>query len=110
WAAQVESRVRTYRVARPRGVHGRRGGVTIAATSREASVAERIGVGVVGLGFIGPVHVEAGRRLGVAEVVAVAGSSAESVGGWATCWSPTARTSRTGSCCRPTTTGGSSRR
>jgi predicted dehydrogenase len=40
-------------------------------------MADRIGVGVVGLGFIGPVHVDAVRRLGFAEVVAVAGSSAE---------------------------------
>ncbi len=38
-------------------------------------MAERIGVGVVGLGFVGPLHVEAVRRLGFAEVVAVAGSS-----------------------------------
>ncbi len=41
----------------------------------EATVSERIGVGVVGLGFIGPFHIDAVRRLGYAEVVAVCGSS-----------------------------------
>lgn len=35
-------------------------------------MAEKIKVGVVGLGFIGPAHIEAIRRLGIAEVVAVA--------------------------------------
>src|SRR3954470_18647786 len=38
---------------------------------------ERIGVAVIGLGFVGPLHVEAVRRLGFAEVVAVGGSTDE---------------------------------
>lgn len=37
----------------------------------------RVKVGVIGLGFIGPVHVEAIRRTGVAEVVAVCGNNFE---------------------------------
>ncbi|GMA64573.1 Gfo/Idh/MocA family protein [Alicyclobacillus fastidiosus] len=37
-----------------------------------------IKVGVIGTGFIGPAHVEAIRRLGFVEVVAIAGSSLES--------------------------------
>jgi len=32
---------------------------------------KKIGVGVIGVGFIGPVHIEAVRRLGFAEVVAI---------------------------------------
>ena len=39
-------------------------------------MAERARVGVVGTGFIGPVHVEALRRIG-AEVVGLVGSSPE---------------------------------
>ena len=35
----------------------------------------KVNVGVVGLGFIGPVHVEAVRRTGLAEVVAVCGTN-----------------------------------
>ncbi len=35
----------------------------------------RIGMGLVGAGFVGPQHVEAVRRLGFVDVVAVAGSS-----------------------------------
>jgi predicted dehydrogenase len=34
-----------------------------------------IRVGVIGAGFIGPVHIESLRRLGFVEVVALAGSS-----------------------------------
>src|SRR6478735_1844798 len=34
-----------------------------------------IGVGVIGAGFIGPAHIESLRRLGLAQVVALAGSS-----------------------------------
>jgi predicted dehydrogenase len=37
-----------------------------------------IGVGVIGVGFVGASHVEAARRTGVAQVVAVAGSSEQS--------------------------------
>ena len=36
---------------------------------------KRIGMGIVGAGFIGPHHVDAVRRLGYVDVVAVAGSS-----------------------------------
>ena len=36
---------------------------------------KRIGMGLVGAGFIGPHHVDAVRRLGYVDVVAVAGSS-----------------------------------
>src|SRR3954462_9780882 len=36
---------------------------------------KRIGMGIVGAGFVGPHHVDAVRRLGYVDVVAVAGSS-----------------------------------
>jgi predicted dehydrogenase len=39
---------------------------------------KRIGMGLVGAGFVGPHHVDAVRRLGFVDVVAVAGSSEES--------------------------------
>ncbi len=39
---------------------------------------KRIGMGIVGAGFVGPHHVDAVRRLGFVDVVAVAGSSAAS--------------------------------
>src|SRR3954469_1319323 len=39
---------------------------------------KRIGMGLVGAGFVGPHHVDAVRRLGYVDVVAVAGSSRES--------------------------------
>ena len=35
----------------------------------------RIGMGLVGAGFVGPHHIDAVRRLGFVDVVAVAGSS-----------------------------------
>ncbi|WP_047152258.1 Gfo/Idh/MocA family protein [Aneurinibacillus tyrosinisolvens] len=38
---------------------------------------EKIKVGIIGTGFIGPTHIEAIRRLGFVEVVGVAGSSKE---------------------------------
>ena len=38
----------------------------------------RIGMGLVGAGFVGPHHVDAVRRLGFVDIVAVAGSSDES--------------------------------
>lgn len=38
----------------------------------------RIGMGIVGAGFVGPHHVDAVRRLGFVDIVAVAGSSEES--------------------------------
>jgi len=38
----------------------------------------RIGMGLVGAGFVGPHHIDAVRRLGFVDVVAVAGSSDES--------------------------------
>lgn len=39
---------------------------------------QRIGMGIVGVGFVGPHHVDAVRRLGYVDVVAVAASSEES--------------------------------
>ena len=39
---------------------------------------KRIGMGLVGAGFVGPHHVDAVRRLGYVDVVAVAGSSTKS--------------------------------
>jgi len=41
----------------------------------------RIGMGLVGAGFVGPHHIDAVRRLGFVDVVAVAGSSEESARG-----------------------------
>jgi predicted dehydrogenase len=41
-------------------------------------VVKRIGMGIVGAGFVGPHHVDAVRRLGYVDVVAVAGSTQES--------------------------------
>src|SRR5215470_5516551 len=38
----------------------------------------RVGMGIVGAGFVGPHHVDAVRRLGFVDVVAVAGSNEES--------------------------------
>jgi predicted dehydrogenase len=38
---------------------------------------EKIKVGVIGTGFIGPTHIEAIRRLGFVEVIGIAGSSNE---------------------------------
>ena len=43
-------------------------------------VTERLRVGVIGTGFIGPHHVDASRRTGLADVVAMAGSSVERAG------------------------------
>ena len=43
-------------------------------------VTERLRVGVIGTGFIGPHHVDAARRTGLADVVAMAGSSVERAG------------------------------
>src|SRR5499426_2434651 len=40
--------------------------------------AKRVGMGIVGAGFVGPHHVDAVRRLGFVDIVAVAGSSEES--------------------------------
>src|SRR6478672_460706 len=39
---------------------------------------KRIGMGLVGAGFVGPHHVDAVRRLGYVDIVAVAGSSQKS--------------------------------
>jgi predicted dehydrogenase len=39
---------------------------------------KRIGMGIVGAGFVGPHHVDAVRRLGFVDIVAVAGSNEES--------------------------------
>jgi predicted dehydrogenase len=39
---------------------------------------KRIGMGIVGAGFVGPHHLDAVRRLGFVEIVAVAGSTEES--------------------------------
>lgn len=41
----------------------------------EGSNVKRIGMGIVGAGFVGPHHIDAVRRLGFVDVVAVAGSS-----------------------------------
>jgi len=41
----------------------------------EGSNVKRIGMGIVGAGFVGPHHVDAVRRLGFVDVVAVAGST-----------------------------------
>ena len=43
--------------------------------TRGDAVVKRIGMGLVGAGFIGPHHVDAVRRLGYVDVVAVAGSN-----------------------------------
>src|SRR6476660_7743324 len=45
---------------------------------REGSNVKRIGMGIVGAGFVGPHHVDAVRRLGFVDVVAVAATSEES--------------------------------
>ena len=39
---------------------------------------KRLGMGIVGAGFVGPHHVDAVRRLGFVDIVAVAASSEES--------------------------------
>src|SRR5262245_35682248 len=39
---------------------------------------KRVGMGIVGAGFVGPHHVDAVRRLGFVDIVAVAGSNEES--------------------------------
>src|SRR5437667_12525177 len=39
---------------------------------------KRIGMGIVGAGFVGPHHIDAVRRLGFVDIVAVAASSEES--------------------------------
>src|SRR5437773_5811288 len=39
------------------------------------TMAKRIGMGIVGAGFVGPHHVDAVRRLGFVDVVAIAGSN-----------------------------------
>ena len=44
----------------------------------ESGSRERIKVGVIGAGFIGPAHIESLRRLGYVDVVALAASSGES--------------------------------
>src|SRR5919109_4383267 len=44
----------------------------------EALTVKRIGMGIVGAGFVGPHHVDAVRRLGFVDVVAIAGSSERS--------------------------------
>src|SRR5262249_25887190 len=44
----------------------------------EKQTQKRVGMGIVGAGFVGPHHVDAVRRLGFVDVVAVAGSNEES--------------------------------
>src|SRR6476620_269721 len=39
---------------------------------------KRVGMGIVGAGFVGPHHLDAVRRLGFVDIVAVAGSNEES--------------------------------
>src|SRR5215469_6839344 len=41
----------------------------------EVSSVKRIGMGLVGAGFVGPHHLDAVRRLGYVDVVAIAGSN-----------------------------------
>lgn len=48
---------------------------TDAPLDRGVSQVKRIGMGIVGAGFVGPHHVDAVRRLGYVDIVAVAGSS-----------------------------------
>src|SRR6476646_7561211 len=43
--------------------------------SDRSDVVKRIGMGIVGAGFVGPHHVDAVRRLGYVDVLAIAGSS-----------------------------------
>jgi predicted dehydrogenase len=47
-------------------------------SGKDGSLVKRIGMGLVGAGFVGPHHVDAVRRLGYVDIVAVAGSSDES--------------------------------
>src|SRR5205823_11055759 len=61
----VPSNVEGCKRARPSGARG----------PREM---KRIGMGLVGAGFVGPHHIDAVRRLGYVDVVAVAGSTEES--------------------------------
>src|SRR5918995_1635803 len=46
-----------------------------ARASGRTGIVKRIGMGIVGAGFVGPHHVDAVRRLGFVDVVGVAGSS-----------------------------------
>jgi predicted dehydrogenase len=49
----------------------------VIVTSKEDLMKERIKVGVIGAGFIGPAHIESIRRLGFVDVVALATSKEE---------------------------------
>jgi len=44
----------------------------------EKQAQKRLGMGIVGAGFVGPHHVDAVRRLGFVDIIAVAGSNEES--------------------------------
>jgi predicted dehydrogenase len=44
----------------------------------EKQTQKRVGMGIVGAGFVGPHHIDAVRRLGFVDIVAVAGSNEES--------------------------------
>src|SRR6478672_7896405 len=50
-------------------------GRTLLFPQSEDCTVKRIGMGIVGAGFVGPHHIDAVRRLGYVDVVAVAGSS-----------------------------------
>jgi predicted dehydrogenase len=52
--------------------------MTLPLSEAGGALVKRIGMGIVGAGFVGPHHVDAVRRLGFVDVVAVAGSSADS--------------------------------
>jgi predicted dehydrogenase len=52
----------------------------VARADERVDIVKRIGMGIVGAGFVGPHHVDAVRRLGFVDVVAVAGSSEASAG------------------------------
>jgi predicted dehydrogenase len=49
--------------------------ITVPHFNTGGSDVKRIGMGIVGAGFVGPHHVDAVRRLGYVDVVAIAGSS-----------------------------------
>src|SRR5262245_61905759 len=53
------------------------GACTIISVMNEQT-RKRVGMGIVGAGFVGPHHVDAVRRLGFVDIVAVAGSNEES--------------------------------
>ena len=51
---------------------------TLEAARIRRGIMERIRTGLIGAGFVGPLHIEAARRLGFVEIAGVAASSLES--------------------------------